>query len=129
MIKIGEKIKKLRDLREYSQEYMAQKLKLSVNGYGKIERDETDISLKRLEEIAAVLEVDIFRILTFDEKQIFNINARQSNLGLVHTPQLIDNEGYKDFITHLQEEITHLRAQNSALMQQNIALIELMKSK
>jgi transcriptional regulator with XRE-family HTH domain len=108
---------------------MAQKLKLSVNGYGKIERDETDISLKRLEEIAAVLEVDIFRILTFDEKQIFNIKSNLNHLGTVQTQQIGDSESTKILITQLQNDILHLRAQNAALMQQNIALIELMKNK
>lgn len=38
---------------------MAKSLGLSITGYGKIERDEVDISLNRLEDIAKVLDVNI----------------------------------------------------------------------
>lgn len=131
MIKVGETIRKLRTLKGYSQESMAQQLGLSPNGYAKIERDETDISLKRLEAIADILKVDIFKILNFDEKQIFSMYHTQNNsTGTLHqTQQINTNESLKALVTSLQEDVLHLRAQNSALMQQNIALIELMKNK
>jgi transcriptional regulator with XRE-family HTH domain len=45
---VGAKIKNLRELRNYTQAYMADQLSMSVNGYGKIERDETDLSLGKL---------------------------------------------------------------------------------
>jgi transcriptional regulator with XRE-family HTH domain len=40
---IGAKIKNLRELRNYTQAYMADQLNMSVNGYSKIEREETDV--------------------------------------------------------------------------------------
>ncbi len=42
---VGNKIKQLRELRNYTQQYMADRLNMSLTGYGKIERDSTDISL------------------------------------------------------------------------------------
>jgi transcriptional regulator with XRE-family HTH domain len=95
---------------------MAHSLNLSPNGYGKIERDEVDVTLGRLEDIAKVLEIDIFQILTFDEKQIFNISNNHNTYGSVHTQQFLNDEGFRLLITHLQEETKHLRAENSRLL-------------
>jgi transcriptional regulator with XRE-family HTH domain len=44
---VGEKIKKLRELKNYTQQHMAEELDLSLSGYGKIERNETDISVSK----------------------------------------------------------------------------------
>lgn len=68
---IGQKIKKVRELRNYTQEYMAEKLGLSQNGYGKMEREDSDISVTRLTQIAEILEVNLLDLLTFDENKLF----------------------------------------------------------
>jgi transcriptional regulator with XRE-family HTH domain len=116
MMKVGTKIKKLRELKNYTQEYMAQALSLSPNGYGKIERDEVDVTLGRLEDIAKILEIDIFQILAFDEKQIFNISNNHNTYGSIHAQQFVNDEGFRLLITHLQEENKHLRTENNRLL-------------
>lgn len=63
-MKIHEKIKILREAKNWSQEEMALKLHLSKNGYAKIERGETHLSLSRLEQIAKVLDKNITEFLT-----------------------------------------------------------------
>ena len=117
MIKVGNKIKKLRELKNFTQEYMATSLNLSPNGYGKIERDEVDVTLSRLEEVAKVLEVDYQQILNFDEKQIFNLynNKNGFSCGQNTQNQITDN-AFQMFITELKEENKHLREEKNALM-------------
>ena len=63
---LGEKIRRIRHLKALKQETLADKLGMSVNGYGKIERNEGSISVDRLVQIAHVLEVDIKYILDFE---------------------------------------------------------------
>ncbi len=46
---LGDKIRKFRQLKDYSQESMAIALGLSVTGYAKIERNETNVTVSRLE--------------------------------------------------------------------------------
>ena len=65
-MKIGNKIKKIRELRGVAVKALAAKLNLSVNGYSKIERGEVDITLSKLEIIARALDVNIQLILDFD---------------------------------------------------------------
>jgi transcriptional regulator with XRE-family HTH domain len=68
---VYEKIHFLRQQKGWSQEDMAAKLGMSVNGYAKIERGETDIPLSRLGFIAKVLEMDLLELFSFGEKNFF----------------------------------------------------------
>jgi transcriptional regulator with XRE-family HTH domain len=77
-MKVCEKIKRLRQEKGWSQEALANKLKISTNAYGCIERGDTDVSLSRLEDISAVFEIDISDF--FDKKTgVFNLGGTQNN--------------------------------------------------
>jgi transcriptional regulator with XRE-family HTH domain len=77
-MKVCEKIKRLRQDKGWSQEEIANKLNMSTNAYGCIERGDTDVSLSRLEDISAVFEIDIADF--FDKKiGVFNLGGTQNN--------------------------------------------------
>lgn len=57
MLDLGQKIKKIRELRGFSQEYMAVKLKVSQEQYSYIETKQKNIPLPQKEEIAKLLGV------------------------------------------------------------------------
>jgi len=69
-----EKIRFLRQAKGWTQEEVADKLKMSQNGYGSIERGETDVNLSRLEQIAELFEIKLSELLGLDEKAVFNQN-------------------------------------------------------
>lgn len=48
---VNEKVRFLREAQGWSQEEMAEKVGLSVHGYAKIERGETQLSIPRLRQI------------------------------------------------------------------------------
>lgn len=85
-VKIGDKLKRIREFKGMKQESVARELGLSTNGYGKIERGETSLSLDRLEKIARALEVSALDILKYDDSIVFNINTMNSSApnGIVH---------------------------------------------
>ncbi|TAH20133.1 MAG: XRE family transcriptional regulator [Cytophagales bacterium] len=112
--KTGLKIKKLRELRNYTQEFMAEKLSMSQTGYSNIERDETDVSLSRLQQIAKVLEIKLQDLLGFDEKMLFvgtmtNNNTNQA--GVIFSSETFERERklYEEQIKQLKEEVAFLR--------------------
>jgi len=70
---IGDKIRKVRELKGYKQEYVADQLGMSVTAYGNLERGESSLSFDRLEEIAKVLEVSVQDILNIPEQ--FNVQS------------------------------------------------------
>ncbi|KHD06217.1 hypothetical protein PN36_24055 [Candidatus Thiomargarita nelsonii] len=71
-MEVYEKIKFLRNFRDWSQEEMADKLQMTPNGYAKIEQGKTDPSLSRLEQISETLGVELAQLVGLNEKNVFN---------------------------------------------------------
>lgn len=61
-------IRKRREERNYTQEYLAYKLNISQNAYSKIELGYTKITVERLFQIAEVLEMSAVGLLDGDTK-------------------------------------------------------------
>lgn len=109
---INEKIRRIRESKEWSQEQMAEKLNMSLNGYAKIERGESKIYLDKLEQIAQVFDIDVVELMQSDGKNIcFQI---ESPLGSVYqgggeTQLLIEIERLKMALSHANEKEELLR--------------------
>lgn len=108
---IGEKIKKIRELRNYTQEYMAEKLSMTQTGYGKIERNESEISFQKLTRIAGLLKVEIGDIINFDQQWIFNAMHRTGDRSHLTDGGVSDHERklYDQIILQQKEEINFLK--------------------
>ena len=65
---IGEKIKKVRELRDYSQEYMAVQLKMTQGGYSNLEQN-GDPTYSKLKKIASIFDLSLTDLINFDEKR------------------------------------------------------------
>ena len=104
---VYEKIIKIREAKDWSQEQMAEKLNMSLNGYAKIERGESKIYLDKLEQIAQVFDIDVVELMQSDGKNIcFQI---ESPLGSVYqgggeTQMLIEIERLKLELSHAREK-------------------------
>lgn len=104
---VNEKIRKIREAKDWSQEQMAEKLDMSLNGYAKIERGESKIYLDKLEQIAQVFDIDVIELMQSDGKNIcFQI---ESPLGSVYqgggeTQMLIEIERLKLELSHAREK-------------------------
>ena len=59
----GEKIRIQRQMKNYSQIYMAFMLEISQAAYSNIERDATDLTLRRIYEIAEILQISPFVLM------------------------------------------------------------------
>lgn len=123
---IGDKIRKVRELKGYKQEYVAGKLGLSVTAYGNIERNESSLTFERLEEIASVLEVTVQDILNipeqFNVQSIVNSQVGFSQSGFNYYANKNDEvngeiAAYKLALENSQKEVEYLRHQNSQLIE------------
>jgi len=108
---IGFKIRKARELRNYSQEYVAFKIGISQASYSKIEAGQTKLELKRLQEIAIILEVDLFYLLNHNVRNDIN-GCIQCKYRLDQQNLLADDERilYLRWIKKLETEIEQLRS-------------------
>jgi len=64
-------IKKIRELKNLTRDYVAAELEMSTSGYGKIERGEIDLTVSKLYKIASILNVSITDLLFFDVSNFF----------------------------------------------------------
>ncbi len=67
-------IRKVREYRNYTQDYLAAKLGISQNAYSKIELGYSKITLDRLFHIALILEVEVTQLLYFDQQQFTKLS-------------------------------------------------------
>jgi transcriptional regulator with XRE-family HTH domain len=91
-MELSEKIKELRKKRDWSQEIVANKLNISLNSYGALERGETDIKLSRIDELAKIFEVDISFFFINDAEKTFrrkgDMNRRFDDINVDDYHQL-----------------------------------------
>lgn len=77
---IGENIRKHREFKGFNQEYMAHELGINQSSYAKIEKENTKLTVDRLQRIAEVLEVEVSSLLNSSKQNVFNqTNEKESN--------------------------------------------------
>lgn len=74
---VASNIRKIREFRDYTQEYLAMKLGISQNAYSKIELAYTRITVERLMHIAQILEVDSLDLLTSNSDDLVRLHSNQ----------------------------------------------------
>jgi transcriptional regulator with XRE-family HTH domain len=94
----GAKIKRIREMKGKTQEEIAEKLNLTAQAYGRMERGETSINTERLGKIAEALDVSVEDIYRFDDRKFMisgNNNGEanenvQFNLNIYDSDKAID---------------------------------------
>ncbi len=126
MMKLYDKIKSFRQIKGWSQEYVASCLAISTNAYGCIERGTTELTYTRLEQIAKLFEIDLSELLGLGKSNFYNSNRdyvtyyqnSYANAELGHElekKELLLAERDKE-IQHLNEIIALLKnSQNNQL--------------
>lgn len=75
-----EKIKMMREMNQWTQEEVAEKLGMSTTGYAKIERGQTNVSVEKLKQIAQIFNINIAQLLDDNEKLVIcSIGDNHSN--------------------------------------------------
>lgn len=127
---LHDKIRKIRELNEWSQEDMAEKLEMSKNGYAKIERGESKLNLERLQQIATVLNIDVQELIAEERGLVCLISENSHFVGnanyYAHSESiLIENEKLKLMVAHKDEILVQKEKEIQMLRE----MIDLMKQK
>lgn len=69
---IVENIRVLREVKGFSQDYMANRLGISQPAYANFEAGRVSINLERLQQVADILEVELSDIINNGEKNFYN---------------------------------------------------------
>lgn len=117
-MEVGQSIKKIREWKNLSQQYMADELNISQQNYSRYETGEVEVSVVRLQEIAKILEVPISYIFELDEKAIFNsyqvTNSGNHNHHVERILDLRDKDLVEDLKKQHQIHISDLKTQYDA---------------
>jgi transcriptional regulator with XRE-family HTH domain len=120
-MEIGKNLKKLRELRNYKQEYVAEKLGISQVSYSRLENGKTRLDTQKLISIAQILEVDIMLIINLHKNQFFkNFNPNISQSSSLSTYEQKDN---LEKIYHLEKENEQLKNKLSSLIVDSISTL------
>lgn len=103
---IGQKIRRIRQSLDLSQENVAEDLGMTKGAFSKIERGLTNIPIARLIEIAAVLKVDIGEFFEREHK----INKVEDHIPQYGFASKSDIEEVVRMIQSLAKEVTMLKA-------------------
>ncbi len=108
-LRIGQKIKKLRELKNLTQEHMAEVIGLSQSAYSRIELGDTEVTYSKLERISQELGMRPEEVIAFNESMVFNVMHNQTGNGLVIQNSDIERQLFEQQITLLKEENAHLK--------------------
>lgn len=102
----------MRELKDISQEYMADKLGISQQMYSTLEKD-PNIPFARIEQIAEIMGVSVDNIISFDKAPFFN-NIYNNNgsvgMNISHSIDPKIEKLYEDKIKLLEEKIKWLES-------------------
>jgi transcriptional regulator with XRE-family HTH domain len=127
-MEVRDKIRLLRSSRKWSREYLAEQLGMSSNGYGALERGDSEFTLDKLEKLSELFEMSLNDLVDVTEKNIatftnhdckhqgnaqFQINHVYSSeyLEIKHEleKQILINEMQHKSISEKDEQIVSLR--------------------
>lgn len=121
-MRIGDNIREIREAeKNFKRSYMAERLKISTRAYCNIENNITDISLKRLQEIADIFECSPQYILDYKQSKrefynYFHNHAGNSGVNIMSQGGHNGNtDGEK--IQRLQQELLESERKRIALLE------------
>ena len=109
----SEKIKIMREMNQWTQEEVAEKLGMSTTGYAKIERGQTNVSVEKLKQIAQVFNLNVAQLLDDDERfvmcSIGDNNSNYNNYFGTNEKLSLENEKLKQLLSAKESEIEALK--------------------
>lgn len=90
---------------------------MSPNGYSKLERGETKLTVERVQQIADILQVSIFDLIATGQSVVHNINGGVgiNNGVLNYIDDKIEIERLNLIIKHKEEIIVQKQKENEVL--------------
>ncbi len=127
----GQKLRLLREYRNYSQVYIADQLGITQNAYSRIENNQTRLTADRLEKLAAVLKVPLLELLSEKEPviQFAESPSPSSAEKEEHFKEMIENtrQLYGQVICSKDEKIAHLETEISFLRKEKDRIMRLLE--
>jgi transcriptional regulator with XRE-family HTH domain len=108
--KFSKKLKILREINNYTQEYVARILDISQNAYSLIEKGTTKITLDRIEVLAELYKTSPSELISINDNFYHNPNGSEDNHHSNIPPTLssFEKRMYEQTISRLEVDIEKL---------------------
>lgn len=129
-MEVHDKIRILREINQWTQEEMAEKLEMSTNGYAKIERGQSNLHLGKLKQIANIFQINIADLFTqHDRSFFFSIGDNTNNHNYIGIDEklVLENEKYKAILA-TKDELLQQKNNEIAALKEIITLLREQKS-
>ncbi len=112
---LGENIRKIRELKGFSQQNLADEINVDQKTISRIEKGELSPKFETLVAISKALSVSLSQLLSFNESMIFNNYIQEQHGG--------------QFVAYNNTEIERVEELYKQLLKQKDEMIELLKGK
>ena len=134
----GQKLRVFREFRNYSQEYIADKLGITQNAYSRIENNQTKMTAERLRQLAGILNIPPLELLSDKEPVIHFSDTFSSATNTGADPNSMREEQWKEMLESTKqlygqvicgkdEKITFLENEIHALRRERDKIIHLIE--
>lgn len=106
---VASHIKRIRESKNLTQEYVASRLGISQNAYSRLENNRTHLSIDRLKKIAQILSVPLDELFLHKDPLLKDPYHPE--------PHEFKMEHYNEMISLLKKEIEYLRKENLRLVE------------
>ncbi len=104
-MKPEQNLKKIRELKNYTQEYVSERLGISQVAYCRLESGKTRLTIKRIHELAEIFEIDPLLLLTFDENAAI---GNGHNFIALRNPNVNEKDKIAAFETRISSLESHV---------------------
>ncbi|WP_118843615.1 helix-turn-helix domain-containing protein [Haemophilus haemolyticus] len=122
-----DKIRLMREIRQWSQEDMADKMNMSLSGYAKIERGETKLHYDKLVQIAQIFNMNVVDLIDSEKGVIFFMNENgdhtQANYYSSNDSMSLEIEKLKLQLSH-KDELLAQKDLELASLRKMLSLLE-----
>jgi transcriptional regulator with XRE-family HTH domain len=121
-MKLGTRIRQLREVRGFSQQVVAEHLGMEQPNYHKLESDKSNISLTHLEKLADLYKISLVELIA-PERGIMHIenNNHIENGVVMSDPELVQNLlNAKDELLKSKDELLKLKDEKIAWLEKRM---------
>jgi transcriptional regulator with XRE-family HTH domain len=116
-MKLGSRIKQLREMRGFSQKVIAGHLDMTQANYHKLESDKFDIRLEYLEKLANFYKISLAELIASEQSSV-----RVEHNGNNHNGVVVGNAEWAQALLDSKNEIIKLKDEKIAWLEQQLRI-------
>lgn len=115
VMNIGKNLQIIRELNNYTQTYMAERLGISQKSYSNLERAENDITVDVLLKVADIYQISLAKMLELNAEAILNNNSQQGGISYINNQATFYNGEKEEFQLLLRSQSELILAQQQMI--------------